>query len=54
MVEMQTLDEFLADERLRLQRFEKWWRDFHAVEPDKFPMSMDGSDWDEAMMTFSG
>lgn len=51
---MQTLDEFMTQERVRLQRFAQWWLDQREAEPDKFPTRMEESDWDECLMTFSG
>ncbi len=50
---MQTLDEFLTQERDRLQRFARWWLDQRKLEPDHYPTRMEESDWDEALMTFS-
>lgn len=50
---MQTLDEFMSQEKLRLQRFANCWLAQHAADSDKFPTRMEESDWDEALMTFS-
>jgi hypothetical protein len=48
-----TLDEFLAEERTRLSRFEAYWLTAQKNDPEHFPCRMEGSDWDEALMMFS-
>lgn len=48
-----TLEEFLAEERARLDRFAASWREEAARQPDRYPLDLEPSDWDEALMTFS-
>lgn len=47
------LDEWLAEERERLMRFENMWRKENNANPEHYPLTMEPSDWDEAIATFS-
>jgi hypothetical protein len=48
-----TLEEWFWEERKRLNRFRQYWLRERATDSEKFPDSMEASDWDEAYQTFS-
>lgn len=51
----QTLDEFVAEAREQLARFEKHWREEHAKDPEHYPMQMETGNeglWWEFLQTF--
>lgn len=33
-----TLEKFIADEKIRLSAFERYWRDNHKKFPDEWPL----------------
>lgn len=50
-----SLDQFIPEQRRRLELFETWWRAQNAVNPEHFPLSIpddDAGTWDEHLMTF--
>lgn len=48
----QSLADFIAEERQRLDAFEAQWKAAHAVNPRDFPDQLDGGTWFEALQTF--
>lgn len=46
------IEDWIAEESERLQRFSAYWAREHAKKPNEFPNDMEPSDWDEAYMTF--
>lgn len=46
-----TLDEFLREQRTSLRRFEAEWRANHASNPSAFPITMEGGDWFDQLLT---
>jgi hypothetical protein len=48
-----TLDEWLIEERARLDRFEAECRKRQAKEPQHWPAEMEASLWDEAFLSFA-
>lgn len=53
MSERMTLDEFIAEELARLDRFKADWLKNAAAQPDIFTPTMAPSDWDEALQCFT-
>lgn len=52
----QTLEEFMAELRTDVDRFEKWWREMNTKEPDYFPLVLpDGNEgvWFESFTNFA-
>lgn len=47
-----TLDEWLAEEKLRLKHFEDFYRKGNGHDPTCFPGVMDLGDWDEQYQMF--
>lgn len=43
----ETLDEFLAAERERIERFRKFWTEGMEKEPEMFPAKLPPGEWDE-------
>jgi len=48
-----TLDEFLEQERARLDLFRKMWLKGMMKEPENYPAKMEPGDWDEQLLAFS-
>ena len=49
-----TLDEWSAQMRELLDKFEKSVKDGHAKDPEKWPLEADAGDWDEWFWNFDG
>ncbi len=52
-----TLDEFVQNEKRRLQEFKKAWLKAHQTHPNSFPLQMPEGDeglWDESLADFDG
>lgn len=47
-----SLDEFVTNERLRLDKFERMWREEHASMGHEYPMVMHLGEWDEQFHIF--
>ncbi len=47
-----TLEQFIANEKERLSKFEKMWKDQAAIEPESYPLEMNHGDWDEQFTIF--
>lgn len=45
--DVMTLEEWLADERLRLETFARMWRENHEKQPKIYPMTLSPGTWDE-------
>lgn len=50
----QTLEEFVAEMRADLDKFEKSWRENNAVSPESYPMKLLSGDWLEQFTLFDG
>jgi hypothetical protein len=51
----QTLDEFVREAKMEIDRFEAWWRTKHEENPEHFPLQMeDGNEglWREFLHDF--
>lgn len=49
-----TLDEFVAEERARIDRFLADYRQQAETRPAEFPLAQEPGDWDEQLQFFSG
>jgi hypothetical protein len=49
-----TLDEFVAEERARLDRFIADYRKQAVEHPDEWPLEMAAGEWDEQLQIFQG
>lgn len=47
-----TLDEYVAELKADVERFEKEWRESAAAEPNQYPMAMPPGEWFEQYMAF--
>jgi hypothetical protein len=47
-----TLDEYVAELKADVERFEKEWRESAAAEPKQYPMAMPPGEWFEQYMAF--
>lgn len=47
-----TLDEFVAEMRERIDKFEKYWEKNNKENPEHFPNKMYSGEWDEQFMMF--
>jgi hypothetical protein len=47
-----TLDEYVAELKADVARFEEEWRESAAAEPDQYPMQMAPGEWFEQYMAF--
>ena len=48
-----TLEEFIINVKWRLQEFEDFYKEQHQENPDEYPLSMTGEDWDEKFLLFN-
>lgn len=48
-----TLNEFIAEQKEHLEKFEKHWREKHAANSVAYPDNMYSGDWDEQLAIFS-
>lgn len=50
-----TIDEFIKVEKVRLDRFERYYKDNHAVHGDEYPLEQEEGEWfDQYMMYDEG
>lgn len=45
--EKESLDQFIAAEQERLERFRKFWLEGMQKQPDIFPAELEPGEWDE-------
>ena len=50
---LMTLGAFIASERKRLEKFERFWKRGQENEPDDFPVELSLGDWDIQYQVFS-
>ncbi len=51
----QSLTSFMVESKAKLEAFEKWWMEQHALDPEAYPLSMeDGNEglWWEMLQEF--
>jgi len=41
------LNEFIAEERAMLEKFESYWLKMNNTDPETFPLEQETGDWDE-------
>lgn len=47
-----TLEDFIIEERARLEAFERFWIAMMRDRPGEFPREQEPGDWDEQFLTF--
>lgn len=47
-----SLNEFIAQEQLRIRLFKEYWGRNHRSYPEDYPERMNAGDWDEQLQIF--
>ena len=46
-----TLDEFIAEQTIQLEKFKNHWISHNKMNPELYPYEMASGDWDEQLFT---